>query len=59
MHNSVHKVTFRGQERRYTQLQTLDFDSTRKRMSVIVENEKGKMSHIPQIKILKKHESMF
>lgn len=37
-------VTFKGQVRKYKQLHILDFDSNRKRMSTIVENEQGKAS---------------
>jgi magnesium-transporting ATPase (P-type) len=35
------EVTFKGKMRRYQQLHVLEFDPTRKRMSVIVKYENG------------------
>ncbi|XP_052783537.1 phospholipid-transporting ATPase IF-like isoform X3 [Mya arenaria] len=42
-HDGMMEVTFKGEMRRYKLLHTLDFDATRKRMSVIVENERGEI----------------
>lgn len=35
------EVTFHGEMRRYKLLHVLEFDATRKRMSVIIQTEKG------------------
>ena len=40
-HDDKLEVTFKGEMRRYKLHHVLEFDATRKRMSVIVENEKG------------------
>lgn len=37
----MQEVTFKGKMRRYQQLHVLEFDPTRKRMSVIVKFENG------------------
>lgn len=37
------EITFNGTLRRYKIKHVLDFDPTRKRMSVIIENEKGQI----------------
>ena len=42
-HEDRLEVTFKGEMRRYKLLHSLEFDPTRKRMSVIVQNENGKL----------------
>jgi phospholipid-translocating ATPase len=41
-HDERLEITFKGEMRRYKLLHSLEFDPTRKRMSVIVQNENGK-----------------
>ena len=41
IHDGHLEVTFKREMRRYKLLHSLEFDPTRKRMSVIVQNEKG------------------
>ena len=41
IHDGRLEVTFKREMRRYKLLHSLEFDPTRKRMSVIVQNEKG------------------
>lgn len=36
------EITFKGKMKRYQQLHVLEFDPTRKRMSVIIKNEEGR-----------------
>ncbi|KAL5004459.1 hypothetical protein ScPMuIL_017915 [Solemya velum] len=42
-HNNHLEVTFRGEMRRFKLLHVLEFDATRKRMSMIVQNEKDEI----------------
>ena len=44
IHDNRLEVTFKREMRRYKLLHSLEFDPTRKRMSVIIQNEKGSKS---------------
>ena len=41
--NTIYLINELGQEKKYKLLEKLDFDSSRKRMSIIVENENGEI----------------